>query len=115
MAKEFKLEVPRVSHTKVKVYIDGYFSTYATAERIAAFKNNVLRYIKETGDKSVLKRFYFVGHEDGNEKMGKEITITMDERGNFSDFPWEFSHIRRCIYEWLKLINYGKEEETSTE
>ena len=103
--KNFKLEAPRVSHTKVRVYIDGNFSTFATAERIAAFKNNVLSYIKETGDKSVLDRFYFVGHEDTNEKMGKEITITMDERGNFSDFPWEFSHIRRSIYKWLKLIN----------
>lgn len=107
--KNFKLKVPRVSHTKVRVYIDDHFSTFATAERIAEFKNKVLKYIKETGDKSVLNRFYFKGHKDTNEKMGEEIIITMDERGNFSDYPWEFSHIRRSTYEWMKLINYGKE------
>ena len=107
--KNFKLEVPRVSHTKVRVYIDGNFSTFATSERIAAFRNNVLSYIKETGDKSVLDRFYLKGHKDTNEKMGEEIIITMDEMGNFSDFPWEFSHIRRSMYKWMKLTNDGKE------
>ena len=62
--------------------------------------------ILKTGDKTIIDRFYFVGHEDSNEGMSGEIKITMDIKGNLSDSPWEGNHIRRSM---LKLLRLGRQ------
>ena len=60
-------------------------------------------YIKETGDSSILNRFYFVGHKDTNDVPGEEIKMEMDEKGNFSNSPYEMNHVRRHMYTLLKM------------
>lgn len=35
--------------------------------------------------------------------MGEEVKITMDNFGNFSDLPWEMSHVRRSMMNLMKI------------
>ena len=35
--------------------------------------------------------------------MGEEVKITMDNFGNFSDLPWEMSHVRRSMMHLMQI------------
>lgn len=98
------LEIPRIANTTVKYFVDGEFIDNVTVDEVNKIRENVLEYIVDTKDISILNRFYFIGHEDTNNgKMGEEVKMTMDNYGNFSAFPWELSHVRRSMYRLMQI------------
>lgn len=92
------LQIPRITNTTIQYFVDGEFIDNVTVDEVNKIRENVLKYIIDTKDISILNRFYFIGHKDTNDdKMGKEIKITMNNYGDFSDLPWEMSHVRRSM------------------
>ena len=78
-----------------------------TVDEVNKIRENVLEYIVNTKDISILNRFYFIGHKDTNNgKMGEEVKMTMDNYGNLSDLPWKMTHVRRSMY---RLMQIGRE------
>ena len=95
---EKALEIPKITNTTLQYFVDNKYVDNVDSNEVSKIRENVLLYILETKDTSILNKFYFVGHEDTNNgKMGEEIKITMDRFGNSSDIPWEMSHIRRSM------------------
>ena len=66
-------------------------------------EKNIYNKIIENKDKSILDKFYFIGHRDSNDKPGEEIKITMDALGNFSNLPWEMNHVRRSMMRLMQI------------
>jgi len=100
-------EIPKITNTTIQYFVDGEYVDNVDINEVNKIRENVLLHIIETKDASILNRFYFVGHKDTNTgKMGEEIKITMDSFGNFSDFPWEMSHVRRSM---MHLMEIGRE------
>ncbi len=101
---EKTLEIPRITNTTIKYFVDGEFIDNVTVDEVNKIRENVLEYIVNTNDISILNRFYFIGHEDTNNgKMGEEVKITMDNYGNLSDLPWEMTHVRRSMYHLMQI------------
>jgi len=104
---EKTLEIPRITNTTLQYFVDGEYVDNVDVNEVNKIRENVLEYIVNTKDISILNRFYFIGHKDTNSgKMGEEIKITMDVWGNASDLPWEMNHVRRSM---LHLIRIGRE------
>jgi len=91
------LQIPRITNTTIKYFVDGEFIDNVTVDEVNKIRENIIEYIIKNEDKSILDRFYFIGHKDLNAKPGEEIKITMDVFGNFSDSSWEMNHIRRSM------------------
>ena len=96
------LTIPTITNDKLKLFVDDKFIDELDMNQVCEYRLNILTYIVKTGDKSIVDRIYFIGHEDSDMGMSDEIKITMDIKGNFSYAPWEFSHVRRSM---LKLLN----------
>ncbi len=96
------LTIPTITNDKLKLFVDDKFIDELDVNQVCEYRLNILTYIVKTGDKSIVDRIYFIGHEDSDMGMSDEIKITMDIKGNFSYAPWEFSHVRRSM---LKLLN----------
>jgi hypothetical protein len=103
---EKTLEIPRITNTTIKYFVDGEYVDNVNIDEVNKIRENVLEHIVANKDGSILNRFYFVGHKDSNDKMGEEIVITMDSFGNFSDLPWEMAHVRRSM---MRLMRIGRE------
>jgi ribosomal protein L14E/L6E/L27E len=105
MKQDYKdlFAVPKIIDDKVQYFVDGKYVSNLTVNQVNAIRVKVLKYIIETSDINVLNRFYFIGHEDSNDCMGDEIKMTMDEMGNFSASPWEMMHVRRDMFQLMKL------------
>lgn len=101
--KDLLLQIPNKLDDTVSLYVDDVFVDRLDVNQVSQYRINVLKYVYETGDSSVLNRFYFVGHKDSNDIPGEEIKMEMDEKGNFSDFPYELSHVRRHMMKLLKM------------
>ena len=100
----FKIEIPEIANTKLKLFVNNEFLGEVTTEQSCQIRLDVCRYIKETNDTSILDTFYFVGHKDSNDEMGEEeIKITMDKYGNFSHSAWEIMHVRRSMLKLIRL------------
>ena len=97
------LEIPRITNTTIRYFVDGEFVDNVTVDEVNKIRENVLEYIVNTKDISILNRFYFIGHKDSNDKMGKETRITMDNFGNLSELPWEMAHVRRSTYHIIQI------------
>ena len=98
------LQIPRITNTTVKYFVDGEFIDNVTEHEVNKIRENVLEYIVDTKDISILNRFYFIGHEDTNNgKMGEEVKMTMDNYGNLSALPWEMAHVRRSMYRLMQI------------
>lgn len=97
------LEIPRITNTTIKYFVDGEYVDNVTADEVNKIRENVVEHIVATQDASILTRFYFVGHKDSNDKMGEEVKITMDDFGNLSESPWEMNHVRRSMYHLLRI------------
>ena len=91
------LNIPEITNNTIQYFVDGEFVENVTVDQVNQIRENVINYIIENKDKSILDKFYFVGHRDSNDKPGEEIKITMDVFGNFSDLPWEMNHVRRSM------------------
>lgn len=105
------ITIPTLTDTTVKLFVDGKYVGDVTTEQFNKIRIDVVKYIVETSDTSVLDTFYVIGHKDTNTEMGEEIKITMDEFGNLSDLPWEMAHVRRDVF---KLMQLGKQLRPST-
>jgi len=104
MIMENILQIPRITNTTIKYFVDGEFIDNVTVDEVNKIRENVLEYIIDTKDISILNRFYFIGHKDTNDgKMGEEVKITMDNFGNLSDCPWEMTHVRRSMYHLMQI------------
>ena len=98
------LQIPRITNTTIAYFVDGEFVDNVTVDEVNKIRENVLEYIVNTKDISILNRFYFIGHKDTNTgNMGEEIKITMDNFGNFSNLPWEMSHVRRSMMNLMQI------------
>lgn len=92
------LQIPRITNTTIQYFVDGEFIDNVTVDEVNKIRENVLKYIIDTKDISILNRFYFIAHKDTNDgKMGEEVKITMDNYGDLSDLPWEMTHVRRSM------------------
>ena len=101
---EKTLEIPKITNTTLQYFVDGEYIDNVDVNEVNKIRENVLMHIVETKDAYILDRFYFVGHKDSNSgKMGEEIKITMDSFGNFSNLPWEMSHVRRCMMHLMEI------------
>lgn len=101
--KDLLLQIPNKLDDTVRLYVDGVFVDRLDVNQVSQYRINVLKYAYETGDSSILNRFHFVGHKDSNDIPGEEIKMEMDEKGNFSDYPYEFAHVRRYMLKFLKM------------
>lgn len=101
--KDLLLQIPNKLDDTVKLYVDGEFVDRLDVNQVNQYRINVLKYVYETGDSSILNRFYFVGHEDTNDMPGEEIKLEMDERGNLTELPYEMAHVRRHMFILIKM------------
>ena len=97
------LQVPKKTDDTIKLYVDDVFIDRLNVNQVCQYRYNILKYIYETEDSSILNRFYFVGHKDTNDKPGEEIQIQMDIYGNFSDSPYELNYVRRHMMEIMRM------------
>ena len=97
------LQIPKKVDDTIKLYVDGVFIDSLDVIQVWQYRYNILKYIYETEDSSVLDRFYFIGHQDTNDKPGEEIKIQMDIYGNFSDVPYEHNHVRRHLFNIMRM------------
>ena len=101
--KDLLLQIPNKLDDTICLYVDGVFVDRLNINQVNQYRINVLRYIYETGDSSILNRFYFVGHKDSNDKPGEEIQIQMDIYGNLSWLPYEMNYVRRHMMELMRM------------
>ena len=108
--KDLLLQIPKKLDDTVRLYVDGVFVDRLDVNQVNQYRINVLKYIYETGDSSILNRFYFIGHKDTNDTPGEEIKMEMDEKGNLSYQPYEMSYVRRHMLTLLKMEreHFGK-------
>jgi hypothetical protein len=100
------LNIPEITNNTIQYFVDNKLVGNVTADQVNQIRENIMNYIVENKDKSILDRFYFVGHKDSNDKLGEEIKITIDVFGNLSDLPWEMTHARRSI---MHLMQIGRD------
>ena len=103
------LNIPEITNNTIQYFVDGEFVENVTVDQVNQIRENVINYIIENKDKSILDKFYFVGHRDSNDKPGEDIKITMDVFGNFSDLPWEMNHVRRSMMRLMQIGRINKE------
>ena len=100
--KDVEVSIPEVKENTVKVFFNGEFKGEANVNQICQIRLDILKHIWETGDFSVLDNFYFIAHEKGIDRyeQGKEVKVTMDEFGNFSEYCEELNQ----SYDILKIL-----------
>lgn len=101
--KDLLLQIPNKLNNTVRLYVDGVFVDRLDVNQVNQYRINVMKYIYETGDSSILNRFYFVGHKDTNDVPGEEIKIEMNDEAELSDFPYEMAHVRRHLWTLFKM------------
>ena len=97
------LQIPNKLDDTVKLYVDGEFVDRLDINQVNQYRINVLKHVYETGDSSILNRFYFVGHKDTNDVPGGEVKMEMDEIGNLTELPYEMAHVRRHMWTLMKM------------
>lgn len=97
------LRVPNKIDDTIKLYVYGVFIDRLDVNQVCQYRYNILKYINETGDSSILDKFYFIVHKDTNNKPGEEIQIQMDIYGNFSNSTYELNYVRRHMMEIMRM------------
>lgn len=111
MTKEEKelvlLTIPTITNDKIKLFVDDKFIGELDINQFNQYRINIIEYISQTGDTSILQRIHFVGHKTTiNNIIGEEIKIEFEDAyGNMSDYPYELDRVRIYLY---KLIKLGK-------
>jgi hypothetical protein len=97
MKKEELLKnIPIITDDLMQLYVHDKFVDNLTVNQANAYRRQIIDYIHETNDTSILEDFYFVGHKENHGEMCEELVkCYMDKYGNLSDFPYECSHVRR--------------------
>lgn len=101
--KDVLMKVPKKINDTIKLYVDGEFIDRLNVNQVCQYQHDILKYIYETGDSSILNRFYFICHQDTDDEPGEEIKIQMDIYGNFSDSPYEMNYVRRYMLKILRM------------
>ena len=109
------LQVPKKIDDTIELYVDGMFINRLDVNQVCQYRYNILKHIYETEDPSILDRFYFMGHQDTNDKPGEEIQIQMDIYGNFSASPYELNYVRRYMMEIMRMERNNIETITKIE
>lgn len=101
--EDFKVDVPVIENSTAKLYVNNQYKGEINEIQLFKLKIQVLGYLKETKDESILDTFYFVGHEDSpsDEMPEKIIKTTMNKHGYLVEELWELNHSIRAL---LKLI-----------
>jgi len=97
------LNIPEITNNTIQYFVDNKLVGNVTVDQVNQIRENIMNYIVENKDKSILDRFYFIGHKDSNDKLGEEVKITMDVYGNLSDLPWEMNHVRRSMMHLMQI------------
>lgn len=97
------LNIPEITNNTIQYFVYDEFVGNVTVDQVNQIRENAINYIIENKDKSILDKFYFVGHRDSNDKPREEIKITMDAWGNFSDLPYEMNHVRRSMMRLMQI------------
>jgi hypothetical protein len=103
MNKKFEITIPEITDATLQLFVNDKFLGNVTVEQLNKIRVDMVKYINETGDTSILDTFYLIGHKDTNTVMGEEIKITMEENGNLSDLPWEMCHVRRAMMKLMEM------------
>lgn len=108
--KDLLLQIPNKLDDTIKLYVDGVFVDRLDENQVNQYRINVLKHICETGDSSILNRFYFIGHKDSNDVPGEEIKVEMDEEGNLTNYPYEMGYTRRHLWTLFKMTDESSDE-----
>ena len=101
----YKLKIPKIEDDKVELYYEGKLVGYVNLVQALTIRNDIKKYIRKTGDRSILDKIYLIGHEHTIHKsIGKsKIKITLDNNCKFSADCWEFDKLGRLIFEFIQL------------
>lgn len=101
------LTIPTITNDKIKLFVDDKFIGELDINQFNQYRINIIEYISQTGDTSILQRIHFIGHKATiNNTIGEEIKIEFEDvYGNMYDYPYELDRIRMYMY---KLITLGK-------
>lgn len=108
MTKEEKelvlLTIPTITNDKIKLFVDDKFIGELDINQFNQYRINIIEYISQTGDTSILQRIHFVGHKTIDNIIGEEIKIEFEDvYGNMSDYPYELDRVRMYMYKLMKL------------
>ena len=102
--KKFKITIPNITDNTLKLFVDNEYLGEVTADQLGKLRVDIVEYINETGDTSILDTFYLIGHRDYDTEMGEEIKITMEPDGALSDiYTWELNKEKRDLIKLLRL------------
>ena len=110
--KDLLKNIPTVTNDKIQLYVHNEFIHNLTSDELNAYRRQIVDYIHETDDTSILEDFYFVGHKENHGEMSDEIIkFNMDRHGNLSDFPYECGQVRRdMLYLMSKQREYSNKK-----
>lgn len=77
--EQLLLQIPAITNDKVKLFVDNQFVSELDVNQFNEYRIQIIEYISETGDDSILQRIYFIGHEGYDNNFGKEIKITFED------------------------------------
>ena len=102
--RSFKITIPNITDNTLKLFVDNEYLGEVTADQLGKLRVDIVKYINETGDTSILDTFYLIGHRDYDTEMGEEIKLTMESDGALSDiYIWELNHAKRDLIKLLRL------------
>ena len=88
------LQITVITNDKLKLFVDNQFVAELDINQFNAYRVQIIEYISETEDDSILQRIYFIGHEGYDNKIGKEIKITFEDvYGNLTDYPYVLDYL----------------------
>lgn len=99
-------EIPTITNDKIKLFVDNKFIGELDINQFNQYRVNIIEYISQTGDASILQRIHFVGHKTvrDNNTIGEEIKIEFEDAyGNMTDYPYELDRVRIYLHKLTKL------------
>ena len=103
------LNIPSVKNDLIQLFVHDKFIRNLTNNEFNAYRIQIVNYIYETDDISILNDFYFVGHKTDRGNMSNElIKITMDKNGKLSYLPYECGHLYRDMLYIMTKQRYNK-------
>ena len=110
--EDLLMNIPTVTDDLMQLYVHDKFVGNLTVNQVNDYRKQIVDYIHETDDTSILKDFYFVGHKENRGEMCEELVkCHMDKYGDLSDFPYECGHVRRdMLYLMSKQREYSNKK-----
>lgn len=101
----YKLKIPKIEDDKAELYYEDKLVGYVNLVQALTIRNDIKKYIRKTGDRSILDKIYLIGHDYSFiNNMGKnKIKITLNDNCDFSTNCWEFGQVGRLVCEFIQL------------